>query len=71
MIHKIKKIVSESFEEDFELNEVEKKFQDFDGWDSLTAMVLIDQLNEEFDIDIEVDNIGEMSVSSINEIINR
>jgi acyl carrier protein len=71
MIDKIKKIVSESFEEDFELDEVEKEFQDYDGWDSLTAMVLIDQLNEEFNIDIEVDNIGEMSVSSINKIINK
>ena len=69
MIEKIKKIVSESFEEDFELNELDKKFQEYDGWDSLTAMVLIDKLNEKFEIEVEVDEINEMSVSSIHKIL--
>lgn len=71
MIQKIKKLVSESFEEDFEFDDIDKKFQDFDGWDSLTAMVLIDKLSEEFEINIEVDEINQMSVSSILAILNK
>ena len=69
MIEKIKKIVIDSFEEDFEIKEVDKKFSDYDGWDSLTAMVLIDRLEEKFEIELEVDQINEMSVSSIQEIL--
>jgi acyl carrier protein len=71
MIKKIKKLVSESFEEDFEFDDIDKKFQDFEGWDSLTAMVLIDKLSEEFEINVEVDEINQMSVSSILGILNK
>ena len=70
MINKIKLLVSSSFEEDFEINDIEKKFQDYEGWDSLTAMVLIDKLSDEFNIDIEVDQINEMSISTIVKILN-
>ena len=70
MIEKLKKIVSESFEEDIVLYEFERKFQDYDGWDSLTAMVLIDQINENFNIEIEVEKIGEMSINSLEKILN-
>ena len=70
MINKIKLLVSSSFEEDFEINDIEKKFQDYEGWDSLTAMVLIDKLSDEFNIDIEVDQINEMSISTIFKILN-
>ena len=71
MIKKIKKLVSESFEEEFEFDDIDKKFQDFEGWDSLTAMVLIDKLSEEFEINVEVDEINQMSVSSILGILNK
>ena len=70
MIEKLKKIVSESFEEDNVLYEFDRKFQDYDGWDSLTAMVLIDQINENFNIEIEVEKIGEMSINSLDKILN-
>ena len=70
MIEKLKKIVSESFEEDIILYEFDRKFQDYDGWDSLTAMVLIDQINENFNIEIEVEKIGEMSINSLDKILN-
>lgn len=71
MIQKIKKIVCESFEEDFDLKEYDKKFQEYDGWDSLTAMVLIDKLNEKFEIEIEIDDINKMSVNSLYKLINK
>ena len=70
MIEKLKKIVSESFEENIVLYEFDRKFQDYDGWDSLTAMVLIDQINENFNIEIEVEKIGEMSINSLYKILN-
>ena len=71
MIDKIKKIVTESFDEDFDLVDLEKKFNDYDGWDSLTAMVLIDKLHEKFEIEIEADNINDMSVMKILELLNK
>lgn len=70
MKEKIIKIVSESFEEDFDIKEFDMKFEEFDGWDSLTAMVLIDKLNEKFEIEIQVDEINEMSVNTLFKLIN-
>ena len=65
MINKIKTIISNSFEEDFDVTDINLKFQDYEGWDSLTAMVLIDKLSEELNLEVEVDEISEMSVSDI------
>lgn len=65
MINKIKTIISNSFEEDIDVTDLNLKFQDYEGWDSLTAMVLIDGLSEEFNLEVEVDDISEMSVSDI------
>ena len=65
MIDKIKIIVSNSFEEGIDVTDLNLKFQDYDGWDSLTAMVLIDGLSEEFNLEVEVDVISEMSVADL------
>ena len=65
MINKIKTIISNSFEEDIDVTDLNLKFQDYEGWDSLTAMVLIDRLSEELNFEVEVDDISEMSVSDI------
>ena len=65
MINKIKTIISNSFEEDIDITDLNLKFQDYEGWDSLTAMVLIDGLSEELNFEVEVDDISEMSVSDI------
>ena len=62
-------MVIKSFEEDFEIVSIEKKFEDYDGWDSLTAMVLIDKISNEFNVEIEISDINEMSVSKLNEIL--
>ena len=71
MIESIKLMVIKSFEEDFEVVSIEKKFEDYDGWDSLTAMVLIDKISSEFNVDIEITDINEMSVSKLNEILTK
>tara|TARA_B100000575_G_C22783697_1_gene464235 strand:- start:332 stop:547 length:216 start_codon:yes stop_codon:yes gene_type:complete len=71
MIENIKLMVIESFDEDFEVISIEKKFEDYDGWDSLTAMVLIDKISSEFNVDIEITDINEMSVSKLNEILTK
>ena len=71
MIENIKLMVIESFDEDFEVVSIEKKFEDYDGWDSLTAMVLIDKISSEFNVDIEITDINEMSVSKLNEILTK
>ena len=65
MINKITTIISNSFEEDIDVTDLNLKFQDYEGWDSLTAMVLIDGLSEELNFEVEVDDISEMSVSDI------
>lgn len=72
MINKIKLIISEAFEEDFSNNNADENllFKDYDGWDSLTAMILIDSINTEFGIEIPIDNISEMSINSVQQLLS-
>lgn len=69
MIEQIKLILRDSFEEEIQLSNHDLLFRDYDGWDSLTSMVLIDRINEEFGIDIAIDEINEMSISKLIDIL--
>ena len=69
MIEKIKLLIRESFEDEIKLNDHDLLFKDYEGWDSLTSMVLIDRINEEFGVDIDIEKISEMSISQIVNIL--
>jgi acyl carrier protein len=69
MIEKIKLLIRESFEDEIKLNDHDLLFEDYEGWDSLTSMVLIDSINEEFGVDIEIEKINKLSISKIINIL--
>lgn len=44
-------------------------FKDLDGWDSMTAMVLIGLVNEEFSVTLNSDDIEK--ISTVNSLMER
>lgn len=70
----IKKI-KEIFEETFELNnfdlKAESQFEEVPGWDSLGHMALISALEDEFDIELGIEEIiGVDTVKKIQNLVN-
>ena len=63
------------FETTFELNEfkltLESQFEEVPGWDSLGHMQLISSLEDEFDIELGIEEIiGVDTVKKIQELVN-
>ncbi len=62
------------FREEFEYLEEEEivegstKFQEMDGWDSLTAIMILEMIDDEFEADISGDELRECS--TIEELYN-
>lgn len=44
------------------------KLSDLDGWDSLTAMMLIDLTKERYGLYLDIENIGEMTVVDFSKL---
>lgn len=66
-MEKLLNIVKDSFE-DTSVQIIEsKKFDSYDGFDSLTAMVLVDALAEHYDVHLQVEEIGEMTYLDIKD----
>ncbi len=65
VFNKLKEIFNDVFDRDIELNE-STQAKDVDGWDSLTHITLIAQIEEEFDMKftmkevLGMKNVGEM-----------
>ncbi len=65
IFNKLNEIFNDVFDRDIELNE-STQAKDVDGWDSLTHITLIAQIEEEFDIKftmkevLGMKNVGEM-----------
>ena len=65
VFNKLKEIFNNVFDRDIELNE-STQAKDVDGWDSLTHITLIAQIEEEFDMKftmkevLGMKNVGEM-----------
>ena len=63
MENKLKQILELALEEsicDYELN-----FKDYDNWDSLVGMVIIDKIDSEFDIVLKVEDLEELNFRSL------
>lgn len=60
--------LQEDLELDKEVNG-ETNFKDLDEWDSMTAMVLIGLVNEEFSITLNSDDIE--NITTVNSLIER
>ena len=54
-------LLEEAFVEKPIIMDLSVKLEDLDGWDSLTAMMLIDLTKERYGLDLDIENIGEMT----------
>ena len=69
ILNRLQTIFQNVFDEDVSINE-ETKPSDIDGWDSLTQIVLLSAIQNNFDIDISMDEaITIDGVASIIKII--
>ena len=69
ILNRLRTIFQNVFDEDVSINE-ETKPSDIDGWDSLTQIVLLSAIQNNFDIDISMDEaITIDGVASIIKII--
>tara|TARA_B100000925_G_C21726871_1_gene353374 strand:+ start:165 stop:368 length:204 start_codon:yes stop_codon:yes gene_type:complete len=62
------KIIKSAFEEDIEID-IEKQLSQYSGWDSLTAFVIIDLLEEKYSISIDPEILENLSVKDLFEKI--
>ena len=58
------KIIKSAFEEDIEID-IEKRLSEYSGWDSLTAFVIIDLLDEKYSLSIDPETLENLSVKDI------
>lgn len=70
---KVKEVFLRTFtnlkEEDFGFD---KPAEDFDEWDSLSHMTLVSELEKEFGVSMEIDEISEMdSVRNVVEVLKK
>jgi len=71
-IDAVKKIISESFKIDFDDITMEKSPEDIETWDSLGQLVLINNLEKEFKVVFEMEEIFEIaSIGDIYKILKR
>jgi acyl carrier protein len=61
-------ILEEVFEKDSVEMKVEDSFKDYDEWDSLTQLSLVATLDDEFDININSDELEK--INTIQDILN-
>lgn len=63
------KLVGEAL--DCQENEIKSNmsFEDHDQWDSLSAIVLHESLIEHYNLEIPIENLGEYSVKSIEDLL--
>ena len=54
-------LLEEAFVEKPIIMDLSVNLEDLDGWDSLTAMMLIDLTKERYGLDLDIENIGEMT----------
>ena len=62
------KIIKSAFDEDIEID-IEKQLSEHSGWDSLTAFVIIDLLEEKYSISIDPEILENLSVKDLFEKI--
>ena len=68
-MEKLVQLVQESFE-DSSVKIIEtKKFEEYDQFDSLTAMMLVDALREHYNLELEVESIGGMTILEVKDSI--
>lgn len=61
-MEKLREIIRESFEDSAIVIIDDCKLQDYEGYDSLTAMMLSDAFQECFEITIDVERVGDFSL---------
>lgn len=69
---KLKKSFSEALTLDIEAVTNELSYQSIVEWDSISHMILISQIEEDFDVSLETDDVIEMSsVEKAKEILSK
>jgi acyl carrier protein len=61
-------LLEEAFVEKPSIIDLSVKLEDLDGWDSLTAMMLIDLTKQRSGLDLDIENIGEMTVVDFSKL---
>ena len=64
------KRLSNCFDDENVSIDLNKKFLDQEGWDSLTAFVIIDMLDEEYSYSISFEDLAEKTVHDLFNLIN-
>ena len=64
------KQLSNCFDDENISIDLNKKFIDQEGWDSLTAFVIIDMLDEEYSFSISFEDLSDKTVNDLFKLIN-
>lgn len=68
---KIKYLIEKALEEENITLSPSDIISEIEGWDSLTSMVLVDLIENEYNIDLEINEIEDMTVNQLNDLLDK
>lgn len=64
----LEKIIIEALDESPKFKiDPNKKFEDFDNWDSLSAMLVIDSVFENYNVQLDPENVGNFTLKKLSD----